>query len=173
MKAESSMKRLISALAFAVPLAALAAATSPDESFYKKAAEGGISEVVQGKLAQEKSSDPGVKAFGAMMVKDHTAANDRLKAIAAAKGIDLPTTSGATEMATEAKLQALSGSTFDKSYISGMVKDHKEDIKEFENEAQNGQDPEAKAFAAKTLPTLKLHLSKIESIAASDGVKTE
>jgi putative membrane protein len=53
-----------------------------------------------------------------------------------------------------------------------MVKDHKEDIREFENEAQNGRDADAKAFAAKTLPTLKLHLSRIESIASNDGVKT-
>jgi putative membrane protein len=167
------MKALISALVLALPLAAVAADKSPDESFYKKAAEGGISEVELGKLAQEKSNDPGVKAFGAMMVKDHSAANDRLKAIAVSKGIDLPTTSSATQMAAKVKLEALSGNTFDKSYISGMVKDHKEDIEEFENEAQNGQDPQAKAFAAKTLPTLKLHLRKIEAIAANDGVQTK
>jgi len=167
------MKALICCVLAAVPLVVVAAGKSPDESFYKKAAEGGISEVEQGQLAQDKGKDPAVKAFGAMMMKDHSAANERLKGIAASKGIDLPTSSSMTQMATKTKLEALSGDTFDKSYISGMVKDHREDIKEFENEAQNGQDPEARAFAAKTLPTLKLHLSKIESIAASDGVKTE
>jgi putative membrane protein len=167
------MKALIPALALMLPLTVIAADKSPDESFYKKAAEGGISEIEQGKLAQEKSTDPGVQAFGAMMVKDHSAANERLKAIAASKGIDLPSTSSTMQMATKAKLEVLSGNTFDKSYISGMVKDHKEDIQEFENEAQNGQDPQARAFAAKTLPTLKLHLQKIESIAANDGVSTD
>jgi putative membrane protein len=54
-----------------------------------------------------------------------------------------------------------------------MVKDHREDIKEFEDEAQNGQDPDAKAFAARTLPTLKVHLKRIEAIAANSGVKTD
>lgn len=167
------MKALFTALALTFPLIVIAADKSPDQTFYKKAAEGGISEVELGKLAQEKSNDPAVKSFGAMMVKDHSAANDRLKAIATSKGIDLPTSPSAGDMATKSKLEVMTGNMFDKSYISGMVKDHKEDIQEFENEAQNGQDPDARAFAAKTLPTLKSHLRKIESIAANDGVKTD
>jgi putative membrane protein len=153
--------------------AAFAADKSPDESFYKKAAEGGISEVEQGKLAQSKAQSQAVKDFGAMMVKDHSAANEKLRAVATNKGIDLPTSSSVSQMATKAKLEVLSGDTFDKSYIKGMVSDHKEDIKEFEKEAKNGQDPDAKAFAVATLPTLKKHLKKIEAIATDAGVKAD
>jgi putative membrane protein len=162
----------VSALLLA-PLLAWSADKSPDESFYKKAAEGGISEVEQGQLAQEKGHSQAVKDFGAMMTKDHSAANEKLKAIATSKGIDLPTSSSAMQMATKGKLEVLSGDSFDKSYIKGMVKDHQEDIKEFEKEAQQGQDPQAKAFAQKTLPTLREHLSKIETIASNSGVKAD
>ena len=151
---------------------AFAADKSPDESFYKKAAEGGIAEVEQGQLAESNGQSQAVKDFGAMMAKDHSAANDKLKAVAAKKGIDLPTSSSVSQMATKTKLKMLSGDTFDKSYIKGMVSDHEKDIKEFEDEAQNGQDPDAKAFAAATLPTLKTHLKKIRSIASEAGVKT-
>jgi putative membrane protein len=168
------MKIAIAASAFVLaPLLAWAADTSPDESFYKKAAEGGISEVEQGQIAQDKGHSQAVKDFGAMMVKDHSAANEKLKAIATSKGIDLPSSSSAMQMATKGKLEVLSGDSFDKSYIKGMVKDHKEDIQEFEKEAQQGQDPQAKAFAQKTLPTLREHLSKIEAIASNSGVKTD
>jgi putative membrane protein len=153
--------------------AAFAATKSPDESFYKKAAEGGMSEVELGQLAQSKGHSQAVRDFGAMMVKDHSAANDKLKAVAAKKGIDLPSGSGMAEKATKAKLDVLSGDTFDKSYIKGMVSDHEEDIKEFENEAQNGQDPDAKAFAKATLPTLKVHLKKIQAIAGEAGVEAD
>jgi putative membrane protein len=140
-------------------------------SFYKKAAEGGISEVELGQLVQgEQSGGEGLRCH---MVKDHSAANEKLKAVASKKGIDLPTSSSVGQMATKEKLHVLSGDTFDKSYIKGMVSDHEEDIKEFEMEAKNGQDPDAKAFAAKTLPTLKLHLKKIQAIASSEGVKAE
>jgi putative membrane protein len=73
-------------------------------------------------------------------------------------------------MATKTKLEVLSGSAFDKSYIKGMVEDHQEDIKEFQTEAASGQDPDAKAYAVATLPTLQAHLKKIRAIAAAQGV---
>jgi putative membrane protein len=160
----------IATLAFALPGALVVAADNPDAAFYKKAAEGGLAEVELGKLAQEKSANQSVKDFGAMMVTDHSAANDKLKAIAERKSIKLPTSPSVGQMASKTKLEVLSGNTFDKSYIKGMVKDHQEDIKEFQKEAISGQDADAKAYAAATLPTLKKHLKLIQSIAAAQGV---
>jgi len=156
-------------MSLALPVSVFAA-DNPDASFYKKAAEGGLAEVELGKLAQDKSPTQSVKEFGSMMIKDHSAANEKLKAIAEAKSIKLPTSPSVGQMATKTKLEVLTGKTFDKSYIKGMVADHKEDIKEFQKEASSGQDAEAKAYAAATLPTLKAHLKKIEAIAAAEGV---
>jgi putative membrane protein len=167
------MKSLVCALAMAVPLAVFAAESYPDSDFYKKAAEGGLAEVEMGKLAQKKSDNPSVKDFGAMMVKDHTAANDKLKGIADSKNIKLPTSPSVAQMASKTKLEVLTGKTFDKSYIKGMIKDHKEDLKLFKHEASSGQDAQAKAFAAATLPTLQMHLTKIESIAKEAGVSED
>jgi len=45
-----------------------------------------------------------------------------------------------------------------------MVEDHEKDVKAFEQEAQSGQDPEVKAWAAKQLPTLREHLSQAKSV---------
>jgi len=61
-------------------------------------------------------------------------------------------------------LSAKSGADFDKAYVSNMIDDHKEDIKEFEDAAKNVKDPDLKAFAVKTLPTLKMHLDAIQKI---------
>ena len=158
-------------IALALALASFAVAEdNPDAAFYRKAAEGGMAEVELGKLAQDKSSTASVKEFAAMMVKDHSVANDKLKTVATKKNIALPTSPSVGQMATKTKLEVLSGSAFDKSYIKGMVKDHREDIKEFQTEATSGQDPDAKAYAAATLPTLKAHLKKIQAIAAAQGV---
>jgi putative membrane protein len=151
------------------PLSALGAST-PDSDFYKHAAEGGMAEVELGTLAQSKSTNASVKNFGSMMVSDHSAANEKLKALAASKNIDLPTSPSIGQKATKAKLEVLSGETFDKSYIRGMVKDHEEDIAMFQKEAASGQDPDAKAFAKATLPTLRAHLKKIQSIASAAGI---
>jgi putative membrane protein len=166
---EIPMKRLLFSSLLVLPLCALAA-TGPDATFYKHAAEGGISEVELGNLALQKSQDPALKAFAAQMVKEHSVANDNLRTIAAAKDITLPTKASVGEMATKAKLEVLSGSTFDKSYIKDMVKDHEEDIAEFKRELAAGQDPDAKAYAAAALPTLKEHLQMIRSIADKSGL---
>jgi putative membrane protein len=168
------MKRLLALLALAFPLAAWAPLTaladSPDASFYKHAAEGGITEVEAGNLAQQKSTNEKVKDLGAMMVKDHTAANNKLKALADSKNISLPTGSSVGQMANKAKLEVLSGETFDKSYIKGQIKAHEDTIALFRKEVASGQDPDAKAFAKETLPTIRAHLKAINAIASSAGV---
>jgi putative membrane protein len=113
---------------------------------------------------------PEVNKFGAQMVKDHTDANDKLTAVATSKDVKLPDSSSVMQQGIKAKLSLLSGTSFDKSYIKGMVDDHKKDIKEFQKEASQGQDPDVKAFAISTLPTLKKHLKMIQSIAAAQGI---
>jgi putative membrane protein len=163
----------IAASLFAVPVISPAADKNPDADFFKHAAEAGIAEVEAGKLAQDKGSSPAVKDFGAMMVKDHTAAADKLKSIAAAENVDLPSTSSVKDMATKAKLEVLTGDTFDKSYIKGQVTAHRQAVALFRKEAASGQDAQAKAFAAATLPTLKAHLKKIDGIAADAGVTSK
>ena len=144
-------------------------AAAPDASFYKTLAQGGIAEVEAGKLAQQKGADPKVKDFGAMMVKDHSAANEQLKALAAGKGIDLPGSSSTSQMAAKAKLEVLSGGTFDKSYVEDQVKAHRETVELLKKELATGQDPDAKAFAQKVLPTVESHLRAINQIAAAGG----
>jgi putative membrane protein len=164
------VKNVFLSVALTLPLIALGAVSSPDSRFYKDAAEGGMAEVELGKLAQEKSSNPSVKEFGAMMVSDHAAADEKLQAIAASKNLKLPASPGMGQMATKTKLEVLSGDTFDKAYIKDMIKDHQDDIAMFKKEAASGQDPDAKAYAIATLPTLEKHLKKIEAIAATAGV---
>ena len=166
------MKGTFLALLMALPLVALAD-SSPDASFYKNAAEGGIAEVEAGQMAQDSGKSQQVKDFGAMMVKDHTAANEKLKALAASKDITLPTSSSVSQMAGKAKLKLLSGDTFDKSYVKGQISAHRETIALFKKETRTGQDPAAKAFATATLPTLRSHLQAINTIATGMGITTK
>jgi len=163
------MRRLAAAVVSMLPFVAIAA-DIPDLAFYRNAAEGGIAEVEMGNMAQQQARSPSVRDFGALMVKDHSAVNEKLKALAESKNITLPANTSVEEITAKAKLKALSGSSFDKSYIKGMIKDHQEDITEFKKEASSGRDPEARAFASATLPTLEAHLKKIQSIAAEAGM---
>lgn len=166
------MKKIWALILLASPLsfAPLAfGADDPDASFYKKAAEGGIFEVDAGNQAQQKSEDQKVKDFAAMLVQDHTAANEQLKSLAASKNVSLPTTASVGQMAEKAKLDVLTGNTYDKAFIRGQIKAHRETIALFKKEIASGQDADAKAFAQSTLPTLEKHLKAAHSIAAANG----
>ncbi len=166
------MKKILALVALVSPLALAPlafGADDPDATFYKKAAEGGIFEVDTGNQAAKSSNNQQIKDFGTMLVTDHTAANDKLKALAASKNISLPTTASVGQMAQKAKLDVLTGDTYDKSFINTQIKAHEQTIALFKKEIATGQDPDAKAFATATLPTLRKHLKEARSIAASAG----
>jgi putative membrane protein len=139
--------------------------TVTDKKFVHDAAEGGLAEVELGKLAAEKGSSENVKKFGQRMVDDHSRANDELKEIASAKGINLPTEVSAKDKVLKERLSKLNGPSFDQAYMENMVKDHKKDVADFARESSAGGDTQVKQFAAKTLPTLKDHLKEAEGIA--------
>jgi putative membrane protein len=123
-----------------------------------KAAKGGMAEVELGKLAAEKASSDDVKKFGQRMADDHGKAGDELKSLAQSKNVTLPTTLDPKDQALKDKLSKLSGAQFDRAYMQAMVSDHKKDVNEFKVESQSGKDPDVKAWASKTLPTLEDHL---------------
>ena len=164
------MKLATIALLGCLPLAALAA-DNADDSFYKKAAQAGMAEVEAGQMAQEKATNPAVKEFAAMMVKDHTEANSKLKKIAMAKNVDLPKGPGIMNAAKEKKADMKSGASFDKDYIQQQIKAHEDTVALLQKEIDSGKDAEAQAFAKETLPKVKAHLAKINQIAASAGVQ--
>lgn len=147
----------------------IVAVDEQDAKFAVAAANGGMAEVELGQLAQQKAANARVKDFGGMMVSDHSKANVELKALAKSKGITLPVAIDAEEQKVKDELSAKSGADFDKAYVSNMIDDHKKDIGEFEEASKNCKDTDLKAFAVKTLPTLKMHLDAIQKI--HDGMK--
>ena len=129
-----------------------------DQDFMNKAAQGGMAEVMLGQTASTKGTSPDVKNFGNRMVSDHGKANDELKQLAQTKGVTLPSDVDDASKKMADKLSKLSGKDFDKAYINGMVDDHEKDVKEFEKASKDAKDPDLKAWASKTLPTLQDHL---------------
>jgi len=134
-------------------------------NFAVEAANGGMMEVELGKIAQENASNPRVKAFGEMMVKDHTEAGDNLKAIATSLNIALPDSVSNDSRKEIDHMKMKKGKDFDKAYVSMMTDDHKKDIAEFRKCADNCSDSTIKSFASNTLPVLMKHLDSIQAIA--------
>jgi putative membrane protein len=133
--------------------------------FAVAAANGGMMEVELGKVAEEKGVNQRVKDFGAMMVKDHSAADDHLKSIASMLNITLPDSVSDDTRKEIDKLKMKKGRDFDKAYVDMMLDDHKKDIAEFRKCADNCSDSSIKSFASVTLPVLEKHLDSIQAIA--------
>ncbi len=125
----------------------------------------GSSGVAMGRLAEQRAADPSVKEFGQRMITDHSRAGAELKTIAANKNIQLPADVDSSQKSTMDRLSKLSGAEFDKEYMSEMVNDHEADAKEFQTQANEGNDADIKRFAAKTLPLIQEHLQMARGIA--------
>jgi putative membrane protein len=162
-KAEHAMKLIASLIAAGLLLGATLA-QADDASFYDKAAKGGMAEVMAGKLAARKATNGEVRDFGAMMVKDHGAANQKLADIAKSKSIKLPETAGEEHLAQYKSLQSQQGARFDAAYLDAQVKAHEETVQLLKAEIASGQDTEAKAFAQEILPTVEAHLREAKRL---------
>lgn len=166
-------QKLVTTFGAVTLLAGMAAAQSTnhsanrlaaDNKFVIKAAQFGLAEVDLSQLAASHASNAKVKEFGQRMIDDHTKVNTELKQVASQKGERAPVHLDPKDQATVDGLSQLNGDKFDRAYMSDMVKDHKEDVAEFKKEAFSGDDPDVKAFASKTLPTLEDHLKAAEEI---------
>lgn len=86
-------------------------------------------EVQQGQLAEGKAIAVDVRNFAAMMVTDHTAAQQREQHLVQITGIAVQpsATSQLLQAASDAmiaQLQPLTGVTFDRAYITGQIQEH-------------------------------------------------
>lgn len=145
----------------------IAAANGPSPatvSFLTEAAQGGQAEIALGRIALEKSSNPDVKQFAQRLVDDHSKASSELQQIAASKGVTLPKEPSADQKAEADEMASLSGADFDRAFIEHAVSDHEKDVQAFQDESKMSDDPDVKAFASKTVPTLQQHLDIARSL---------
>lgn len=135
------------------------------KTFITKAVQGNLAEIQMGQLAQDKSQNGDVKAFGQQLVKDHGDANSKATAVAKDIGVTAPGEPNKKQKADYDKLSKLSGAAFDKQFASHMVADHKKDIAEYKADSKK-KDPTA-SYASDTLPTLQKHLEMAQSLTKS------
>lgn len=164
------MKMKLSLICAATGLAlmhgAIAANLSEDdERFLRKAGESGILEMQASELAIQKSKHPEVRQYAEMMIKDHTAVDKELKALAKEKGFQLPIELEGSKQRLMENLRQLEGAGFDEEYADEVAVDAHEDAVElFEDAAEDADDADIKAFAAKHLPALQKHLEMGEAL---------
>jgi putative membrane protein len=153
----------------AAPTEAPASLNAIDFNFVGQANLGAPFQVDSGRLAETKATSAAVRSYAHLMVTTHIPVVDALNVILKRKNITPSNTllHGAydTMMFT---LEADHRAAFDRNYVNGQVEYQKGNAALFEQEIQNGSDPDLKEFARQTLPKIVDHLQRAEKLAA-DG----
>lgn len=135
----------------------------PDNAFILKAANSNMFEIESSKIAVERAKDPEVKKFAQQMIKDHTKAGSELKSVA---GKIVPTEPDPATVARIEKIKTASDDRFDAVYVNEQKAAHDEAVGLFTTASEKAADGKLKAFAAKTLPTLKEHQEHVKHLNA-------
>lgn len=140
------------------------------QSFASQAAVIGKAEIELAQLALNNTKNEEIRIYAERMVKDHTAADQKLKKIAATENLQLPQSLDAKHQALKQKLASLKGDAFDREYKKHMAMGHGEAVALFESASQTQQMPkDLKEFAASALPTLEKHHEMAKDLDTKEG----
>ena len=145
-----------------------ATATS-DQDFMNMACQANLAEIEAGSLAESKGTSADVKKFAQHMVEDHTASNDQLTSLAEKTNFRLPTRPDDAHQKETAKLAGMSGAEFDRKYAEMMVTDHQKAVALFEKWSKDAKHDDVRAWAEKTLPKLRDHLTMARDLSSKLG----
>jgi putative membrane protein len=144
----------------------LPSAPIDDILFAAAIADGGEAEATLAQLGLEKATNPELRKLSKQMIADHILASKTIRDLYAPRNLQLPTAIDSRSKFRIHCLSGLSGAEFDRAYAKAQLALHLDTVASFEAEAQRGQDPETRAYAARFLPIFREHLKTIRSIVA-------
>jgi putative membrane protein len=168
------------------PADTTSAGRSDSRGFVNDLAIAGMAEVELGRMAADRAANADVKAFGQMMVRDHSKANDELKQVASQLNIQPTTQLDQKHRALSDKLSTLKGAEFDREYMTAMVQGHEDVLAKLRERtgarssaATQGHGAGSTAggtgeqaltqWAAKAMPTVQQHLERAQQLQQQVG----
>lgn len=121
-------------------------------------------EIAIGKLAEANGKSKGVKAFGRSLVRDHTAADKKVAALAMKANVNLPMQADDKDMA-----EIGHGDDFDATFAQMMLEDHKRDLAEVTAARDSTTDEDLKKLLTAMVPTLQKHEQTAQSLVDRAG----
>jgi putative membrane protein len=177
-----AMTIAVTALQAQAPQGTRTAGAADSQTFVNEMAVAGMAEVELGTLATQRAQNADVKAFGQMMIKDHTQANSELTEIAKQMKVTVPTQLDMKHRDLRDRLSKLNGAEFDREYMTAMVTGHEEVLANLKAKAgpaptststarpaesvatTGSQDAALTQWASKALPTVEQHLERAKAL---------
>jgi putative membrane protein len=147
-----------------LPASSWAADPPPSAEVLNKLHQSNLKEIQMGQLAQKNAQSREVKAFGQTLVKDHTAADRKVKALAKQEKAEL-----ADQPAPMDHGGLGTGAEFDMKFAQSMLEDHKKDVDEAKAARDTTADPKLKSLLTELVPTLEKHRDTAQTLADAKG----
>ena len=160
-----------------LPLAACASSTpapapaptppplaAADQMFLNTVVGGTTTDQQINQLASTKARSPRLKAFATSEVDADMSSLQQLQTIAQSKGVTPDTTGPQMMQDLMTKLSADKPAAFDRDYLRGETSIFQVANSAFQDEVTNGQDPDLKAFATSTLPSVQASLKTLQGM---------
>jgi len=138
--------------------AADSATNSTTAETLQKVHDANQKEIAMGKQASDRGRTKETKAFGRMLVKDHTAADAKVEKLAKDEGITLT-----THAPSDADMLP-AGEGYDAAFAKMMLDDHERDISEITTARDGTSDAKLKQLLTDILPTLKKHEDRAQHL---------
>jgi putative membrane protein len=135
-----------------------------DRSFIMQAEKDSIQDRYLGRMAEEKSQNNDVRAFGRLLSLDSNAALDQLVGIMEKYGISQPKTLPEERKDAFKEIKGLSGPAFDREYLDLMVQGHEKAIAVFQQQATVVQNKDLKKYIEDQIQVLQTRLSKAKEL---------
>lgn len=141
------------------------------EAFVKQAARDNDEEISMAKLGETKAQNANLKSLCQMIERDHTQANQQLQPIAQKYNVSIqesPThhfSRGLSKLDKES-----SGPKFDQTLATDFLRDHQQDLVKFQKAATEIQAPDVKQYIDSSLPVLRKHFERAQTVAQEVGV---
>jgi len=133
------------------------AVSEQDVAFARKAAQGGMLQVVLSKVATQQAESQPVQQFAQQTVDSLSQAGKQLHSLAQQLGLDLPRQPGEQAQQLQDALADLEGDLLEREYLWNMVAASTVAVNVFEEEAEDGMNQKLVSFADQMLPKLQQH----------------
>ena len=128
-----------------------------------------LKEISMGKLAQKNGRSKEVKAFGQALVKDHTAGDQKVMALAKQEKINLEVH---TAPMSDADMPAIPANPdFDAKFARMMLDDHERDISEASAARDATNDDKLRSLLDELLPVLWRHRDAAQRIVDANSTR--
>lgn len=122
-------------------------------------------EIQSSELAAQRAARQDVKTLASEMVTAHRQTTQELTQLTATNNMPAPTPQlSATQQTSLSNLRNQSGQSFDDAYLDAQVAAHENAVRTFEQYAANGEAGPLRDWAQTTLPKLRDHLQRVQSL---------